>query len=208
VGYYQGWNVRERICDIVRPSNINTKGLTQLFYFFVFFDPTTFNIMPMNNADLPLYCEFTRLATNGLQIWTAIGSWIFSNPGVTHTAWSDMCATSEGHVPFIRSLIAFMDKYGFQGGDLNREYPENARRGGKPDDGDNLVLLVKEMGAAFGSHYGLSFTLVPDYWYFRGFRPAKIQRYLDFFGFMSYDLHGPWDTDVKALGEYIDAQPF
>ncbi|KAF2123714.1 glycoside hydrolase family 18 protein, partial [Dothidotthia symphoricarpi CBS 119687] len=206
VGYYQGWNVRERTCDIVRPAQINTKGLTHLFFSFVFFDPTTFNIMPMNAADPPLYREFTKLATNGLQTWVAIGGWSFSDPGNTHTAWSDMCATAAGRAAFIKSLIAFMDEYGFQGADLDWEYPEDAKRGGKPSDGDNLVLLVKEMRAAFGSRYGLSLTLAPDYWYLRGFRPAKMQQYVDFMGFMSYDLHGPWDTDVKALGSIVRPQ--
>jgi chitinase len=201
VGYYQGWNVRELICDIVRPAQINTKGLTHLFFSFVFLDPTTFSIMPMNTVDPPLYREFTKLATNGLQTWVAIGGWSFSDPGAPHTAWSDMCATSGGRAAFIKSLIAFMDEYGFQGADLDWEYPEDAKRAGKPGDGDNLVLLVKEMQAAFGNRYGLSLTLAPDYWYLRGFRPAKMQQYVDFMGFMSYDLHGPWHTDVKALGK-------
>jgi len=39
VGYYQGWNSRERVCDKVLPGQINTKGLTHLFFAFAFFDP-------------------------------------------------------------------------------------------------------------------------------------------------------------------------
>lgn len=61
-----------------------------------------------------------------------------------------------------------MDKYGFQGVDLDWEYPAAEVRGGKPQDTENLVSLVKEMRAAFGSKYGLSSILAPDYWYLRG----------------------------------------
>lgn len=73
VGYYQGWNSRERACDKVPPHLINTRGLTHLFYSFAFFDPTSFQMMPMNAADVPIYGEFTALKRNGLQTWIAVG---------------------------------------------------------------------------------------------------------------------------------------
>ncbi|OAG16142.1 glycoside hydrolase, partial [Alternaria alternata] len=206
VGYYAGWNTRERLCDKVSPSQINTKGLTHLFYSFVFFDPSSFNIVPMNAADVDLYREFTKLATNGLQTWVAIGGWSFSDKGPYRTAWSDMCGSAANRAAFIKSTIAFMEQYGFQGADLDWEYPEEVNRGGRPGDADNLVLLVKEMQAAFAGRFGLSLTLAPDYWYLRGFKPKAMEPYVDFFGFMAYDLHGPWDTDVKALGSIVRPQ--
>lgn len=67
-------------------------------------------------------------------------------------------------------------------------YPGSDDRGGRPADGDNLVLLVKEMHQRFAGRYGLSLTLAPDYWYLRGFKPAAMQNYVDFMGFMAYDL--------------------
>ena len=79
VGYCQGWNTRERKCDKVSPGQINTRGLTHLFYSFAFFNPTTFEVEPMNNGDIPLYGEFTSLKRNGLQTWIAIGGVITSS---------------------------------------------------------------------------------------------------------------------------------
>jgi hypothetical protein len=73
VGYYQGWNSRERACDKVLPGQINTRGLTHLFFAFAFFDSTTFQIMPMHQEDIKLYGDFTSLKRNGLQTWIAIG---------------------------------------------------------------------------------------------------------------------------------------
>lgn len=63
-----------------------------------------------------------------------------------------------------------MDKYGFQGADFDWEYPAAEARGGKPEDTQNLVLLMKETRAAFGTKYGLSIILAPDYWYLRGMK--------------------------------------
>lgn len=49
-------------------------------------------------------------------------------------------------------------------------------------------------------------TLSPDYWYPRGFDPKARQDSFELFGFMSYDLHGSWDTDTKTLGSIIRPQ--
>ena len=62
------------------------------------------------------------------------------------------------------------------------------------------------MRAAFGGKYGISLTLPPDYWYLRGFDPKAMEPYVDFFSFMSYDLHGSWDADIKALGSLVRPQ--
>ncbi|KAF6823885.1 carbohydrate-binding module family 18 protein [Colletotrichum musicola] len=196
-GYYQGWNTHERACDKVRPRQINTRGLTHLFYSFAFFHPTTFEMMPMHEGDIPLYGEFTALKRNGLQTWIAIGVVTFS----------DMVSTAANRAAFISSLLEFMETYGFQGADIDWEYPSEPKRGGRADDAANLVLLMKKMRAAFSPRgYGSSIALAPDYWYLRGFRPFEMQQYVDFMGFMSYDLHGPWDTDVKALGSIVRPQ--
>ncbi|KAH4252578.1 chitinase [Parastagonospora nodorum] len=207
IGYYQGWNTRERKCDKVAPRQINTRGLTHLFYSFAFFHPTTFEIMPMNDGDIPIYGEFTSLKRNGLQTWIAIGGWSFNDPGTkTYNAYSDMVSTQGNRAAFVSSLIHFMDTYGFQGADIDWEYPAEPKRGGRKEDTDNLVLLMKEMHAAFAGRYGSSLTIAPDYWYLRGFKPAAMQDYVDFMGFMSYDLHGPWDQDVKTLGSIVRPQ--
>ncbi|KAF2271257.1 glycoside hydrolase [Westerdykella ornata] len=210
VGYYQGWNTRERMCERVSPRQINTRGLTHLFYSFAFFHPTTYEIMAMNEGDIPLYGEFTALKRNGLQTLIAIGG-SFNDPNTTTlNAFSNMVSSSGNRAAFINSLIAFMNRYGFQGADIDWEYPADPKRGGRKEDTDNLVLLMKEMYEAFGGRYGSSLTIAPDYWYpgvsSACIYPANMQNYVDFMGFMSYDLHGPWDEDVKTLGSIVRPQ--
>ena len=41
--------------------------------------------------------------------------------------------------------------------DIDWEYPSNPKRGGRKEDKDNLVSLMKEMRAAFGTKYGKGF---------------------------------------------------
>ena len=55
----------------------------------------------------------------------------------------------------------------------------------KPSDTENFVSLVKEMRAAFGTKYGISLTLAPDYWYLRYFDAIAMEPYVDWSGFMA-----------------------
>ncbi|KAK4171728.1 hypothetical protein QBC36DRAFT_365448, partial [Triangularia setosa] len=208
IGYYQSWNVRNRLCNKVSPRQLNTTGYTHLFYSFASIDPVAFTIAPAHPDDPAMMREFTGLAKPGLKTWIAIGGFDFSDKGTpTHHTWSEMCATPSRRAAFIASVKDYMDEYGFTGVDIDWEYPGDPDRGGnKLADTRNLVALVREMRAAYGSNYGISLTLAPDYWYLRWFDAKAMEPYVDFFGFMAYDLHGPWDADVKALGSKVRGQ--
>ncbi|KAI1269774.1 glycoside hydrolase superfamily [Xylariaceae sp. FL1019] len=206
IGYYQASNTRTRLCNKVSPSQLVTDGFTHLNFAFVKFNPSSYVIELSDEADASLITEFTALKSRGLQTWVAVGGFDFSDPGPTRTAWSDMASTQAGRATFISSLKAFMAKYGFQGVDIDWEYPATPERGGKRADTQNLVDLVREMRSSFGSDYGISMALAPDYWYLRGFDGKAMEASVDFFGFMAYDLHGSWDADVKTLGSIVRAQ--
>ncbi|KJR82025.1 uncharacterized protein SPSK_02915 [Sporothrix schenckii 1099-18] len=210
IGYWQSSNVRKRQykdgkfkCPPVRPGDI----------------PLDTNIPSVAVGRIytmllaPLYTEFTALKyrPNGPQTWIAVGGFDFSDPGVdpdaetdtapdvsTHSTWSDMAMTTDRRTAFIQLLITFMDKYGFQGIDLDWEYPVSEDRGGRPEDTKNFVSLVREMRQAFGTKYGISVALAPDFWYLRYFDAVAMQPYVDWFGFMAYDLHGVWASDSKS----------
>ncbi|KAJ8108265.1 hypothetical protein ONZ43_g6481 [Nemania bipapillata] len=207
IGYYQASSAQNRICNRIAPDQIQTDGYTHLFYAFASIDPESFVVMPWEEEDIYLMTAFTELKTPTMQTWVAVGGYDFSDVDQpTHTTWSDLCADPNRRASFIRSAITFMDQYGFQGMDIDWEYPVAPERGGHPDDKQNFVKLVQEMRAAFGTNYGLSMTLAPDYWYLRNFDPKAMEPYVDFFSFMAYDLHGSWDSDVLALGALVRGQ--
>jgi len=187
----------------VFPKDINAEDYTHLFFSFASINPNTFRIRPWDDADIPLMEDFTALNTN---TWIAVGGYTFSNNGTTHTTWSDLCSTAENRAAFIQSTADFMDKYGFTGVDLDWEYPVEPKRGGSKGDTENFTKLVREMREAYGNKYGISLTLAPDYWYLRYFDAEGMQPYVDFFGFMAYDLHGSWDSDVLTLGSLVRGQ--
>lgn len=62
------------------------------------------------------------------------------------------------------------------------------------------------MRAAFSTAYGISLALPSSYWYLRWFKPKAMEPYVDFFGLMTYDFHGPRDAKVKQIGKVVLGQ--
>lgn len=112
-----------RQCHRIPPAQIDTTGLTHLVFAFAFIHPQTFEIVPGDLNDISLYPEFTALKTQQLETWIAVGGFTFSDPGPTFTTWSDMCSKQPYRAAFIASIIDFMDKWGFQGMDIDWEFP-------------------------------------------------------------------------------------
>jgi GH18 family chitinase len=83
------------------------------------------------------------------------------------------------------------------------KYPAASDRGGVAADTANFVSLVKELRTAFGSNKGVTCTLPSSFWYLQGFDVASMQDYVNWFNFMSYDIHGTWDSTSKFTGPYI-----
>jgi GH18 family chitinase len=144
--------------------------------------------------------EFISLKeTNpALSCFMSIGGWDF-NSGDTATYWSDMVSTSAGRKSFAKEVLHIMQTYGFDGVDLDWEYPVDSDRGGSASDKANYVLLIyqlRETFSASGQTYGISFTIPSSYWYLQHFDvPAMLKAGADWTNLMSYDLHGVWDGD-------------
>ncbi|KAL8836526.1 MAG: hypothetical protein Q9170_002881 [Blastenia crenularia] len=159
--------------------------------------------MDANGASL--YSRFTALKgkQNGLQAWISVGGWSFTDPGPSQKAFSNMASSQGNRAKFISGLMQFMSTYGFDGIDLDWEYPGADDRGGVKEDTANYVLLAQELRAAFGSKYGISMTLPTSYWYLQHFDLPGIQQHIDWFNLMAYDLHGVWDKESKFVGPYV-----
>ncbi|KAK7962737.1 uncharacterized protein PG986_003562 [Apiospora aurea] len=176
---------------------------------FAFFHPTTFQITPMDPDDVRLYPQFTALKKKkaSLRTWISIGGWSFNDPTNvpdTQHAFSDMASTAENRAIFIQSVLQFMRSYGFDGVDLDWEYPGAPDRGGIEADTQNFVALLQDMREAFGNRYGISVTFPASYCPnpFSNHVPLLTNLFLAV-NFMTYDIHGVWDSDNKVTGPYV-----
>ncbi|KAL3490749.1 killer toxin alpha/beta [Aspergillus germanicus] len=173
IGYYEGWSATRK-CDKRLPSDIDILPLTHINFAFALFHPTTFQILPMSANDEALYPQFTGLKSKkpSLKTWIAVRGWSFNdttNFPNTQTAFSDMASSAASRRTFINSILHFMQTWGFDGVDLDWEYPGADDHGGMLDDTANFVELVRDMKNAFQGRYDISVTLPASYWYPRWF---------------------------------------
>ncbi|KAJ5113892.1 glycoside hydrolase family 18 protein [Penicillium angulare] len=207
IGYYEGWS-STRACRGMYPEDLLTTAYTHLNYAFAFVDPNSFEVAPMSSGDIALYSRFTALKTYnpGLETWISIGGWSMNDlDQPTATTFSDLAASESAQTAFFKSLVNFMSTYGFDGVDIDWEYPGAPERGGQAADFANYVSFLKNLKNALGSDghsYGLSITLPSSYWYMQNFDIKSLESYVDWFNLMTYDLHG---TCINKLLTYPPA---
>ncbi|KAK2591706.1 hypothetical protein QQS21_010591 [Conoideocrella luteorostrata] len=191
ISYCESW-ANTRACQSVAPEDLNLDGFTSINFAFSFFDPSTFTITSMDSNTASLYSRFTALkeVKPGMQTFISVGGWSFTDPSSTQKAFSTMVSSAANRAKFINGLVHFMDNYGFDGVDLDWEYPGADDHGGVAADTANYVALTKEMRAAFGSRYSLTVTIPTSYYYLQHFDLAGIQASIDWFNIMGYDSHG------------------
>jgi chitinase len=155
----------------VMPEQLPVGAYTHLNFAFAFIDPKSFKVAPMSAADTELYPRFTGLKDSnpGLQTWISIGGWSMNDPGQpTATTFSDLAGSSSAQSAFFSSLISFLQTWGFDGVDIDWEYPVATERSGKPEDFQNFVSFLKNLRSALGGsghNYGLTITVPSSYWY-------------------------------------------
>ncbi|KAF9120622.1 hypothetical protein BG015_006033, partial [Linnemannia schmuckeri] len=126
--------------------------------------------------------------------------------------YSTMVSTRENRQKFIRSAIAFVRQYGFDGLDFDWEYPADPKRGGHAEDPENFVLFLKEMREAADAeilengHERLILSIALPGGPFHGdnFLIPKLAPHVDWFNIMAYNLHGQWESQVFCAAPLHD----
>ncbi|KPM43205.1 hypothetical protein AK830_g3330 [Neonectria ditissima] len=202
IAYYGAWGA-SRDCNRIQPENIPAGVLTHINVAFEYVSED-FEITDENKGVVARTARLKR-TYEGLRVNIAIGGWVFNDAPTQHR-FSDMVSTVPNREKFINSLIKYIQKYGLDGVDLDWEYPVAEDRGGVDEDYDNFVLLCSEIREAFDSvdpGWQLTLTLPSSYWYLKGFDIQRLEKYVNWFNVMSYDIHGLWDKTIKWTGPYL-----
>ncbi|XP_065582679.1 acidic mammalian chitinase-like isoform X2 [Artemia franciscana] len=198
VCYYGSWAVYRPGDGKFDVEDIDPFVCTHLIFGFAGlkeYDNSIYALDPYNelyeNWGRGAYERFTGLKKINPELVTilAIGGW---NEG--SVKYSKMASTAEGRRQFIDSVVPFLLRYGFDGLDMDWEYP--TQRGGVAEDRDNFISLLRELKAAFAPE-GLVLTAAVsagEQTIDEAYEIPIVSELLDMINLMTYDYHGAWET--------------
>lgn len=206
VGYYAAWAAYYGY----DPDQIDAGKLTHINYAFANIGPDlkiTLGYPDVDPDNIKLLNSL-KLKNPGLKTLISVGGWNWSGK------FSDAALTDASRTAFADSCVDFIVNYGFDGVDIDWEYPvsggltTNSRR---PEDKQNFTLLIQkirekldERGNADNRHYLLTIAGGADASYVNNVELSELARYLDYANIMTYDLHGYWDSRTDLLAPLYD----
>ncbi len=177
VGYYPDWNKGTYSHQVVQYQNI-----THIAHAFL-----------VPNADGSLggisgfaYPDLVQRAHQaGVRVIVALGGWGQS------AGFPPMAADTAARRRFVQNLLDFCLANGYDGVDLDWEYPANAA------DSANFTSLVRAMRVVFSTvntPLSISLAVPSTSWSGKWFNVSALKEWVDWFGVMTYDYYGSWTT--------------
>lgn len=195
VCYYTNWTWYRPGDGKYDPSHIPQGTCTVIIYAFTTLDPNTLLMVPSDSwADIDnnFFEQVVEHKNYGSKVLIAIGGWNDS----LNDKYYRLISNPAARQAFIADVIVFLQRWGFQGLDLDYEYPGCPQNGCvRPDEKGFFVDFVRELKEAFAQHgYLLSAAVsVNENTLNYGYDIPALNQHLSFINVMAYDLTGSWD---------------
>ncbi|KAF2174874.1 glycoside hydrolase family 18 protein, partial [Zopfia rhizophila CBS 207.26] len=214
VAYYPNWAIYGRKYF---PKDIPVEKLTHMLYAFadnrengevfltdkwadvdIHFDGDSWNDTGKNLYGCLKQINIFKKRNRNLKMLLSIGGWTYTQ---ISKHFDGPASTPQGRKTFADSCVQLIKDLGFDGIDIDWEYPQNA------EQGEQLVLLLQEIRQAmdtyadtlasgsYGSrpHFILSIAAPAGKQNYQHLPLGRLASVLDFINLMAYDFAGSWD---------------
>ena len=195
VGYYNSFN------NLVALEELDVSCLTHLNYAFLIprADGTLYFLQEDSVKNTINFCH-----SRGIRVFVSIGGWCDENNKELHKVFEKICISTDKIKLFVDNIIEIVDKFGFDGVDLDWEYPTAEQK-------FNFAFLVARL-SMFLHHVDKEMSIaiyhsVHDEPKFE--RICAVTNYvvsnLDFVNIMTYDCHEEKNhSSLKLAQKCID----
>ncbi|WP_354004734.1 glycosyl hydrolase family 18 protein [Vibrio stylophorae] len=243
IGYFTSWRHGQNGLPSYLVGDLPWDKLTHINYAFASVNPTT-NIIQVDDTATKMTWEgvpgaemdpsfsykghFNLLSKYKKQYpdvktLISVGGWAESRGFYSMTTDIGTCGVNmAGIETFNASAVEFIRQYGFDGVDIDYEYPTSMTGAGNPNDFDisdkcrgqlwsNYMVMMEDLrvkldaaGKQDGRKYMLTIAAPASGYLLRGMEDMAMGDVLDYVNIMSYDLHGAWNEYVGPQAALFD----
>lgn len=197
VGYFEAWN-KNRPCLHMDVTDMDTTKYTHVHFAF---PDITADYKPDVSKVQEQFDKLKKMT--GIKRIISFGGWAFSTEAATFNIFRQG-VTDANRVTLANNIAAFINDNGFEGVDFDWEYPSAPDipdiPPGAVESGRQYLDFLKAVKRRLPNK-SVSIAAPASYWYLKGMPIKEISEIVDYFVYMTYDLHGQWDYDNKWATE-------
>ena len=189
IGYFEAFD-QQRPCLRMDVTRIPSGKYTHVHFAFATVDKSM-GVDVTKSSDQ--FSKFTKMT--GFSKILSFGGWTFSTDPATFQNFRD-ATNAKNRDNFVNNLVNYLKSYELDGLDFDWEYPGAPDipdiTPGSPDEGANYLAFLKLLKSKMPSGKTISIALPASYWYLPAYPVSSMAAYVDYFIYMTYDLHGQW----------------